>query len=75
MKRTFAIPATLLAFAALSACGLRGPLERPDPLFGEPRVEDLEPAAPIENNTTNSAAQEALNDADDELLGGPDGDE
>ncbi|MEL6214030.1 MAG: lipoprotein, partial [Pseudomonadota bacterium] len=50
MKRTLAIPATLLAFAALSACGLRGPLERPDPLFGEPRVEDLEPAAPIENN-------------------------
>ena len=38
MKRLLIVP-VLFAALGLSACGLRGDLERPDPLWGEPKEE------------------------------------
>lgn len=73
---------SLLVIAAaaitLSACGLRGGLERPEPLWGDPDAEDLEPATDLPGETLDGAiSQSDLEDeedeAEDELLGGPDG--
>ncbi|WP_293618675.1 hypothetical protein [Ponticaulis sp.] len=44
MKRIALIPA-FIALAGLSACGLRGELERPDPLWGEPEATIQEEAS------------------------------
>lgn len=46
MKRFVILP-VMMAALGLSACGLRGDLERPDPLWGEPKVEEpkVEPEA------------------------------
>ncbi|WP_417467210.1 LPS translocon maturation chaperone LptM [Maricaulis sp.] len=37
MKRLFSLILILLGTASLSACGLRGDLERPEPLWGHPQ--------------------------------------
>lgn len=39
MKRLLILPVAFAAFT-LSSCGLRGDLERPDPLWGEPAEEE-----------------------------------
>lgn len=83
MTRTLILLAA--AGATLAACGIRGDLERPDPLFGTP--EGL-PEASLSNRTVDDGL-EALDeddpdapredglstppDAEDELLGGPGG--
>ncbi|MEM9739705.1 MAG: hypothetical protein AAF829_07530 [Pseudomonadota bacterium] len=70
------------SLCALSACGLQGDLTRPDPLFGNPS--QLEPAEPLDRQITDGLddLQESRRsgddsdnppDAEDELLGGPDG--
>lgn len=43
--KCIALISALLASASLSACGLRGDLERPDPLWGEPETEAVEEAS------------------------------
>ncbi len=65
------------AGATLAACGIRGDLERPDPLFGSPG--EL-PAATLSNRTVDDGLEAldedtpaATPDAEDELLGGPGG--
>ncbi|MHA6288926.1 LPS translocon maturation chaperone LptM [Maricaulis sp. CAU 1757] len=52
-KKTLATRALLLVLTglAVSACGLRGDLERPEPLWGEPRVDVEE--RPDENGDDN----------------------
>lgn len=65
-----------VAFAALAGCGLRGGLERPDPIFGDPSAEALEPAGELPGGTVRDQLEEPVFDdpeEDDELLGGPDG--
>jgi hypothetical protein len=78
MKRPLLLAAALIAAGSLSACGLTGDLKRPAPLWGDPN-ETLEPAnlpdqaesdlPPLPERETTGAADEA----DDELLGGTDG--
>ena len=42
MKRLIPISfAALLSTATLAGCGLRGDLERPDPIFSEPEAEEV----------------------------------
>ncbi|KCZ54248.1 hypothetical protein HY29_15060 [Hyphomonas beringensis] len=77
MKRPLLLSAALIAAANLAACGLTGDLERPGPLWGDPKG-DVAPAdLPEQKQGTlpdlpdrpdeDAAAEE---DADDELLGG-----
>lgn len=40
----------LTTLLALGACGLRGDLERPEPLFGEATAEDAEAELPTNEN-------------------------
>ncbi len=40
MKHVIKTALALTAFAALAGCGLRGDLERPDPIFSEPPTEE-----------------------------------
>jgi len=40
MKRLFSLILILLGTATLSACGLRGDLERPEPMWGHPQDAD-----------------------------------
>lgn len=76
--------AAMLALASVSACGLTGALDRPDPLWGEPDP-GIEAAELPTNQVTDRQAlppradgdPDAFSDdfeaTDDELLGGPDG--
>ncbi|MDP3460231.1 MAG: lipoprotein [Hyphomonas sp.] len=77
MKRLFGSAAALVLLSGVSACGLTGPLQRPDPLFGKPSGVDpatlpdaqnknLPPLPPRPSETQDE-------EADDELLGGPGG--
>ncbi|MEO1102025.1 MAG: lipoprotein [Pseudomonadota bacterium] len=73
MKQTIFLT-TALALAALSACGLRGDLERPDPLFDNPGAEGVQAAGEI----PGASIEDRLNEPDfdepapeDDLLGGP----
>jgi hypothetical protein len=75
------LPALLAAgflAAALSACGLTGDLQRPDPLFGRPAGE-VDPASLPDERGRDlpqlPPRQPATPDEDveDELLGGPGG--
>lgn len=53
MKRLIPISfAALLATATLAGCGLRGDLERPDPIFSEPEAEEV-----VETPTTRTVAR------------------
>ncbi|KJS35575.1 MAG: hypothetical protein VR74_15535 [Hyphomonas sp. BRH_c22] len=77
MKRPLLLAAVLIAAGSLSACGLTGDLKRPSPLWGDPN-ETLEPAnlpdqaesdlPPLPERETGPT-----DEADDELLGGTDG--
>ncbi len=62
------LTAGIAALAALSACGLKGDLERPEPIWGEPARPQapVEPAKPATPDTP--AAEDDV--PDDELLGG-----
>lgn len=71
MKQTIFLT-TALALFALSACGLRGDLERPDPIFDNPSAEGVQPAGDI----PGASIEDSLNEPDfeepeDDLLGGP----
>lgn len=78
MKRPFLFAAALIAATSLPACGLTGDLKRPSPLWGDPNAA-LEPASlpdqaksdlpPLPERETTGPVDEA----DDELLGGTDG--
>ncbi|MEQ8320699.1 MAG: lipoprotein [Rhodospirillales bacterium] len=78
MKRPILLAAALIAVSSLSACGLTGDLKRPAPLWGNPD-EALEPAdlpdqaksdlPPLPERESTAPAD----NADDELLGGTDG--
>ncbi|MFN7055695.1 LPS translocon maturation chaperone LptM [Hyphomonas sp.] len=78
MTRTPALIAAGFMAASLSACGLTGDLQRPDPLFGRPAGE-VDPATLPEERDRDlpqlPARQPATSDqgAEDELLGGPGG--
>lgn len=60
--------AGVIVLASLSACGLKGDLERPDPIFQE-REPQPAPAEPPVKETPK--AEEKQDVPDDELLGGP----
>jgi hypothetical protein len=78
MKCPLLLAAALIAASSLSACGLTGDLKRPAPLFGNPN-EALEPAElpdEAKSDLPPLPARESTaptDDADDELLGGADG--
>lgn len=59
----------LTALASISACGLKGDLERPKPIFREAPTPVMAPAEPP------VAEKEVIEQdvPDDELLGGPEG--
>lgn len=81
MKRILALAAVTLLTTSLSACGLQGPLQRPGPLIGNPSNStapaelptgesgDLPQLPDRPQNSQNQPAEE------DELLGGPGGQE
>ncbi len=52
MMKVIAITGAVLAAVSLSSCGLRGDLERPDPLFGNPAPDAPEAEMPKEKTTT-----------------------
>ena len=77
MKRPILLAAALLAAGTLSACGLTGDLKRPAPLWGTPD-EAIDPAdlpGEAESDLPPLPERESsgTDDADDELLGGADG--
>ncbi len=43
--------AALLSFPTLAGCGLRGDLERPEPIFSEPVEEEVETKTVVTNRT------------------------
>ena len=45
MKTRTAVMSILAASALLAGCGLRGDLERPAPLWGDPRTDSASPAS------------------------------
>lgn len=67
---TAKIAVGVVSLAALASCGLKGDLERPDPMWGDPPIDG--PDDPRVAKT----AEEAMEDQDeedvpdDELLGG-----
>tara|TARA_R110000787_G_C13344098_1_gene438481 strand:- start:784 stop:1023 length:240 start_codon:yes stop_codon:yes gene_type:complete len=78
MKRSLLLCAALLAASSLSACGLTGDLKRPAPLWGNPdngvEAADLPEDAKSDLPPLPERASEApSDDADDELLGGTNG--
>lgn len=60
----------LTALALVSACGLKGDLERPEPLFQE-KPEPVAVPEPVKSVEPQAFEEEV---PDDELLGGPDDD-
>lgn len=61
----------LIALTALASCGLKGDLERPEPIFrdAEPATTSSKPAEPAKPAQPASPA-EVEDVPDDELLGG-----
>lgn len=79
MKRTLALAAAILLASSLSACGLTGPLQRPGPLIGNPSG-DVDPAdlpdgeaRDLPSLPDRPQSQQAPEEEEDELLGGPGG--
>lgn len=69
-----------LLLASLSACGLQGDLQRPDPLIGNPdsarapaERSDREVERGLDSIRENNQDATSEPDAEDELLGGPGG--
>lgn len=58
----------LVALASVTACGLKGDLERPEPIF---RKEQPPVAAPAQPPVTTTKPAQEKDVPDDELLGGP----
>jgi predicted small lipoprotein YifL len=56
MKRLTSLILILLGTASLSACGLRGDLERPAPMWGHPQDADA-PADAADEPAADSAGQ------------------
>lgn len=56
MKRLSSLLLILLGTATLSACGLRGDLDRPEPLWGHPQGAD-QPADNADEPTDDSAGR------------------
>jgi hypothetical protein len=77
MKRPLLLVAALLAAGTLSACGLTGDLKRPAPLWGHPdeAMDPVELPGEAESDLPPLPERESTGtqDADDELLGGTDG--
>ena len=64
----------LVALASLSACGLKGEMERPEPLWGDPPIEGPNDPRVLNKEAEQEAKEkEAIQVPDDELLGGPEG--
>ncbi|MFC7292066.1 LPS translocon maturation chaperone LptM [Hirschia litorea] len=57
-----------IALASVTACGLKGDLERPEPIF---RKEQPPAPAPAEPPVSSSKPTPEQDVPDDELLGGP----
>lgn len=72
MKRTLPVIIAGFALASLSGCGLRGDLERPDPLFERAGAEDAGSATEVPGASVDSRIDgRSIRPAEDELLGGP----
>lgn len=83
MKQTRLLVA-IAVLSALSACGLRGDLARPDPLIGTPNP-DRPPAEAVDRSASDGLSdlrsgnalepddEDDVPNAEDELLGGPGG--
>lgn len=77
MKNTLLLGAAVLALSSVSACGLTGDLKRPAPIWGE-GTNGAKPAELPDSNRSqlpqlpdrDGAEDDALPDAEDELLGG-----
>jgi len=59
---------SLIALASISACGLKGPLERPDPIWDDGSRPTTPQPAPSEPPVQSIPENDV---PDDELLGGP----
>lgn len=78
MKRLTKLLIASAALSALSACGLQGDLQRPDPLWGTP---DAREAAQLPDRRVDEGIDDELRtdtgqeepDPEEELLGGPGG--
>ena len=76
MKRPLLLSAALIAAANLAACGLTGDLERPGPLWGDPKGDVVPADMPEQTQGTlpdlpdRDDEDDDTTDADDELLGG-----
>ena len=55
--KSFALLPAILLLTSLSACGLKGDLERPEPLWGDPQSGDPLPAD-LESNDTDEDEDE-----------------
>lgn len=56
MKRLSNLILILLGTASLSACGLRGDLDRPEPMWGHPQDAD-QPAEAVDQTADDSAGR------------------
>ena len=76
MKRLLGAAAALLLLGGVSACGLTGDLKRPGPLSGNPNNVDPASLPDAENKNLpqlpDRPSEPADEQAEDELLGGPD---
>lgn len=80
MKRLLGAAAAFLLLGGVSACGLTGDLKRPGPLIGNPN--NVDPASlpdagkknlpQLPERPSEPADEQADEQAEDELLGGPD---
>ena len=79
MKRTLNLSTAskltigVAAFAALASCGLKGDLERPDPMWGDPPIDGADDPRlqPPEEEKSEVEELDTYDDVpDDELLGG-----
>ena len=59
------------ALTLLAGCGLRGGLERPDPIWDAPNAEDLEPATELPDTAESDSLLDEQIEEEEELLGGP----
>jgi hypothetical protein len=76
MKRLLGAAAALVLLGGVSACGLTGDLKRPGPLIGNPNNVDPASLPDAENKNLpqlpDRPADPVDEEAEDELLGGPD---
>lgn len=63
MRKTLLLAVSLLA---LSACGLRGDLERPMPMWGDPPRIDADDPRTVKENEERAAAEKARVEAERE---------